>query len=90
MAKITMDFRSKYSAGDVVVFEKGDRLMVGIVVGINFDMKNDNPIWYNIAVNKKCTYSFGNGGDVAEEDILGKIGDDTLRKDAVRVITGGL
>lgn len=33
MGKIVVEFETDYNAGDVVIFEKNNRLMVGIVEG---------------------------------------------------------
>lgn len=78
---IMVQYDNLYEKGDVVVFEKNDKLMVGIVTGYYVDTSAGDSIWYNIAVNKEFTYTYVNGGDVAEFNILCKLQDvDVINK----------
>lgn len=77
-----VNLTSSYSAGDIVVFEKNGTLYVGMVVGMSFNIRSEAPVWYSVSVNKKFTFNVGNGGEVPEEDIIGKISDETIRSKA--------
>lgn len=86
MAKIIHEFETLYDRGDVVVFEKCDTLQVGIITAYYVD---DNVVWYDIAVSKDFTYSYCNGGDIGEYDILGKIQDVELVSAIERMVKDG-
>lgn len=73
MGKIVKEFTTKYDTGDFIVFKKGYTYMVGMIVGYYVDAGCDETIFYNVAVNKDETYTYANGGDVGEYDIVGKI-----------------
>lgn len=78
MGKIILEFSTKYDTGDFVIFEKNDTYMVGMIAGYYVDTNCDDTVFYNIAVNKNKTYTFANGGDVAEYHIIGKITEQNL------------
>ena len=73
MGKIVVEFETDYNAGDVVIFEKNDRLMVGIVEGYYME---DNIFWFNIRVSSRYVYTYSNGGDIMESDIIGRVSED--------------
>ena len=75
MGKIYYDIETEYDRGDLVIFKKDRVLLVGIVEGYYVDNEAGNSIWYNIRVNEDLVYTFFNGGDIAEWDILAKIDD---------------
>lgn len=77
-----VNLTSSYSAGDIVVFEKSGTLFVGMIVGMSFNVRSETPVWYSISVNKKFTFNVGNGGEIPEADIIGKISDETIRSKA--------
>lgn len=77
MGKIVVEFETDHNAGDVVIFEKNDRLMVGIVEGYYIE---DNIFWFNIRVSSKYVYTYTNGGDVSESDIIGRVSEDLKEK----------
>lgn len=70
MGKIVQEFETKYDVGNVVVFEKNNQLNVGIIEGY---YEEDGCIWYNIRISSKFVYTYSNGGDIAEWDIVGKL-----------------
>lgn len=72
MGKIHIEFDTQYDKGDVVVFRKDGMLQVGIVEGYYAD-NNADGIWYNIRINPSTVYTYSNGGDVAEWDIMTKL-----------------
>ena len=72
MAKIKYVIETEYDKGDIVVFKKDKKLFVGIVEGFYAE---DNSIWYNIRISKDFLYTYSNGGDIAEWDIISKIDD---------------
>ena len=82
MGKIVVEFETDYNAGDVVIFEKDDRLMVGIVEGYYME---DNIFWFNIRVSSKYVYTYSNGGDIMESDIIGRVSED-LKEELIRQI----
>ena len=82
MGKIVVEFETDYNAGDVVIFEKNDRLMVGIVEGYYME---DNIFWFNIRVYSKYVYTYSNGGDIMESDIIGRVSED-LKEELIRQI----
>jgi len=71
MATIHYEIETEYDKGDLVVFRKDKTLLVGIVEGFYVD----NGVWYNIRINKDFVYTYSNGGDIAEWDIISKIDD---------------
>ena len=82
MCKITLEFETKYDVGNVVIFEKNNQLNVGIIEGY---YEEDRCIWYNIRVSGRFVYTYSNGGDIAEWNIVGKI-EDELREDSYKKI----
>ena len=82
MGKIVVEFETDYNAGDVVIFEKNNRLMVGIVEGYYME---DNIFWFNIRVSSKYVYIYSNGGDIMESDIIGRVSED-LKEELIRQI----
>ena len=82
MGKIVIEFETNYNAGDVVIFEKNNRLMVGIVEGYYME---DNIFWFNIRVSSKYVYTYSNGGDIMESDIIGRVSED-LKEELIRQI----
>ena len=73
MGKIVVEFETDYNAGDVVIFEKNNRLLVGIVEGYYV---KDNIFWFNIRVSSRYVYTYSNGGDIMESDIVGRVSED--------------
>ena len=82
MGKVVVEFETDYNAGDVVIFEKNNRLMVGIVEGYYME---DNIFWFNIRVSSRYVYTYSNGGDIMESDIVGRVGED-LKEELIRQI----
>ena len=82
MGKIIHEFETKYDIGDIVIFEKNDLLQVGIVEGY---YEEGDTIWYNIRISKTCVYTYSNGGDIGEHDIIGKI-EDSLKDECMKMI----
>lgn len=82
MGKIVVEFETDYNAGDVVIFEKNDRLMVGIVEGYYME---DGIFWFNIRVSSKYVYTYSNGGDIMESNIIGRVNGD-LKEELIRQI----
>ena len=82
MGKVVVEFETDYNAGDVVIFEKNNRLMVGIVEGYYME---DNIFWFNIRVSSRSVYTYSNGGDIMESDIVGRVGED-LKEELIRQI----
>ena len=82
MGKIVVEFETKYNAGDVVIFEKNNRLMVGIVEGYYME---DDIFWFNIRVSSKYVYTYSNGGDIMESNIIGRVSED-LKEELIRQI----
>ena len=82
MGKIVVEFETDYNAGDVVIFEKNNRLMVGIVEGYYME---DDIFWFNIRVSSKYVYTYSNGGDIMESDIIGRVSED-LKEELIRQI----
>ena len=82
MGKIVVEFETDYNAGDVVIFEKNDRLMVGIVEGYYME---DNIFWFNIRVSSRYVYTYSNGGDIMESNIIGRVSED-LKEELIRQI----
>ena len=82
MGKIVVEFETDYNAGDVVIFEKNNRLMVGIVEGYYIE---DDIFWFNIRVSSRYVYTYSNGGDIMESDIIGRVSED-LKEELIRQI----
>ena len=82
MGKIVVEFETDYNAGDVVIFEKNNRLMVGIVEGYYME---DDVFWFNIRVSSRYVYTYTNGGDIMESDIIGRVSED-LKEELIRQI----
>ena len=82
MGKITITYNSKYDVGDIVVFKKDRMLLVGIIDGYYVE---DNLIWYNIRINNNRVFTYSNGGDSGEEDIVYKINAKTLKDEIFRL-----
>ena len=82
MGKIVIEFETDYNAGDVVIFEKNNRLMVGIVEGYYIE---DNIFWFNIRVSSRYVYTYSNGGDIMESNIIGRVSED-LKEELIRQI----
>jgi len=70
MSKMHVEFDRLYDVRDVVVFEKQNALMVGVVVGYYLD---DERVWYNIQLNPNTVLTYNDGGDVPEWDIKMKL-----------------
>ena len=75
--KITQEYESEYNVGDWVAFRKDKFIYVGQIVGFNID---DGEFWFNIKVNSAKTFSYGNGGDVAESNIVFKLNEEQISK----------
>ena len=82
MGKIVVEFETDYNAGDVVIFEKNNRLLVGIVEG--YYTENDI-FWFNIRVSSRYVYTYSNGRDIMESDIIGRVSED-LKEELIRQI----
>lgn len=82
MGKIKLEFEAMYDRGDVVIFEKNGGLEAGIIVSYYCDVDAGCSVWYNIAYWKDKIYTYTNGGDIAEYDIICKITD----KEAVSAV----
>lgn len=82
MGKIVLEFETEYNVGDVIVFEKHDRLHVGIIEGYYMDC---NTFWFNIRTSSLYVYTYSNGGDIAEADIVGKVSGD-LKEQCIKMI----
>lgn len=72
MGKIHIEFETEYETGDIVVFIKESTLLVGIIEGYYLE---DNCIWYNIRTSRNNVFTYSNGGDIGEFDILMKLPD---------------
>lgn len=79
MGKIIMEFETEYEVGDIVLFEKDDAIRVGIIEGHYVDTNCDNSIWVDVRTGTNNVYTYSNGGDIAEADIIGKIDDADLK-----------
>ena len=73
MGKIIEEYTSKYDVGDVVIFEDGHRLFLGIIEGYYIDHNAGDSFWYNIRINATTVYAYSNHGDIAEWHIIGKL-----------------
>ena len=88
MGQYTVTYDCEYDVGDLVVFEKNNLLMVGIVEGFYVDTSACESIWYNIRINKNEVFTYSNGGDVAEWEIRGVIKDADIAESVKRFIAG--
>ncbi len=70
MGKIKFEIESEYEVGDVIIFEKGNHLIVGIIEGYYCDHSAGDSIWYNVRISKDFVYTYSNGGDIGEADII--------------------
>lgn len=65
--------------GDIVVFKshnlRNDKLIIGEIISY---YEENGCIWYDIRINNNYIYSFGNGGDIGEHDIIAKITDENI------------
>lgn len=83
MGKITYEFETEYKVGDVVIFKKNNALHVGIIEGYYID---DRSFWFNIRITPDFVYTYSNGGDIAEWDIMGVV-DGDLKEECFKEIT---
>lgn len=77
MTVVNRMYETEYNVGDVVLFKKYDYLLVGIIEGFYID---DRTFWFNLRTSTSNVYSYSNGGDVPEWDIVWKIPDDMSDK----------
>ena len=84
MAKIIREYETDYNVGDVVIFKKNHALHVGIIEGYYVD---DDNFWFNIRITPNFVYTYSNGGDIAEREIMGVV-DGDLKEKCFREITG--
>ena len=84
MAKVIKEYETEYEVGDVVIFEKDDCLMIGVIEGYYV---NDGNFWFNIRISPKYVYTYSNGGDIAEWDILGVVNNE-LKEKCLKYICG--
>ena len=82
MGTIIKQYETRYNVGDVVIFEKNDLLQVRIIEGYCID---DNCFWFNIRVSSDYVYTYSDGEDIAEFDIIGVV-DNTLKEDCINRI----
>lgn len=75
-------FESKYDAGDIVIFEKNKSLQAGIIEGYYYQ---DGNFWYNIRTSQSFVYTYSNGGDIGEFNIIGKL-EGQLKEDSLETI----
>ena len=83
MGKIIHEFETEYNVGDVVIFKKFKTLNVGIIEGYYVD---DGSFWFNIRTTSDFVYTYTNGGDIAEWDIMGVV-DGNLKEKCFEEIT---
>ena len=83
MAKIIKEYETKYDVGNVVIFKKNNALHVGIIEGYYVD---DDNFWFNVRITQDFVYTYSNGGDIAEWDIMGVV-DDSLKEKCFKEIT---
>lgn len=87
MGKLVYEYETEYETGDVVIFKKNEKLRVGIIEGYYVDHNCDESFWFNIRTSKTHVYTYSNGGDIAEWDIIcGLKGDNA--EECRRVILG--
>lgn len=70
MGKIIKEYETPYDVGDVVIFEKNEKLEVGIIEGYYVE---DSNFYFNIRISSSYVYSYSNGGDIGEYHIIGKV-----------------
>ena len=85
MGKIIRECETKYEVGDVIVFRKDSTLLVGIIEGYYVDWNCDQSFWFNVRINNKKVYTYSNGGDIAEWDIIGVI-EGEMKEDILKKI----
>lgn len=83
MGKVIQRFETQYEVGDVVVFNKYN-IEVGVIEGYYVE---DNVFWFNIRTSPDEVYTYTNGGDIGEYDIIGKLEDD-IKEQCFNLITG--
>ena len=83
MGKLIYEFKTDYNVGDVVIFKKNNALHVGLVEGYYVD---GSSFWFNIRITPHFVYTYSNGGDIAEWDILGVV-DGSLKEECFKKIT---
>lgn len=83
MAKVIREYETKYDVGDVVIFKKNTVLHVGVIEGYYVEDEN---FWFNMRIAPDFVYTYSNGGDIAEWDIMGVVGED-LRERCFKEIT---
>lgn len=86
MGSVTYTIESLYDVGDIVIFHRFGHLIVGIIEGFYPDRSCDDSIWYDIRINGKDVFTYSNGGDIAEWDIVGKITDPKLLEECKKYI----
>lgn len=77
MGTIVQKYETKYNVGDVVIFEKHNKLEVGIIEGYYVE---DHIFWFNIRTSSTNVYTYSNKGDIMEGDIIGKLEGDFAMK----------
>lgn len=70
MAKVVLEYESRFDVGDVVIFEKDNELKVGVIEGFYIE---DGIFWYNIRISPTMVYTYSNKGDIQECHIMCKI-----------------
>ena len=83
MAKVIREYETQYEVGNVVIFKKNNVLHVGIIEGYYVE---DNTFWFNIRITPDFVYTYTNGGDIGEWDIIGII-HDSLKEKCFKCIT---
>ena len=83
MSKVIQEFETLYVVGDVVVFNKNG-IEVGIIEGYYVE---DNCFWFNVRITPDEVYTYTNGGDIGEFDIIGKL-EGAIKNDCFNLITG--
>lgn len=77
MAKVIREYETEYNVGDVVIFKKFNTLNVGIIEGYYVD---DGNFWFNVRTTSDFVYTYTNGGDIAEWDIMGVVSEGLKEK----------
>lgn len=83
MAKVIREYETEYNVGDVVIFQKFKTLNVGVIEGYYVD---DGNFWFNVRTTPDFVYTYSNGGDIAEWDIMGVV-DGSLKEECFKRIT---
>ena len=83
MAKIIREYETEYEVGDVVIFEKNNALHVGVIDGYYV---GDGCFCFNVRIAPDFVYTYLNGGDIGECDIIGIV-DDSLKEKCFKKIT---